>query len=131
MANRALPASVHKLNGTYQPCRHSEREEGRLELGDVYPECPDYIAQDHIAVQIWEDLRTIMEPSGLYTEADTSKIARYCMLEAEFRVKLDSFPTAKLQAIRLLERDLYLCPESRAKIGVKQKQEDNPFEKFK
>ena len=127
----ALPVEIHKQNGTYRPTRQRDREEGVLELDDKYPELPDHLADFPAAVEVWNEIKEIMEPSKIYNAADANKLTRYCLLEAEFRKKVNNFPINRMQTMRTLERDLYLCPSSRAKIGVKPKKEANAFEKFK
>ena len=63
------------------------------------------------------------------TITDAAKLARYCCLEAEFRTSPIEFPAAKLSQLRLMERDLYLDPEARAKIGVgSANKPSNPFD---
>lgn len=129
--SQALPVSVHKMNGTYQKCRHEDAEKGQFVFDEGYPEPPRELNNDYAAMVVWEEIRTIMEASKIYTQADAEKLARYCVLIAEFRATLAGFPVSKLNPLRSLEKDLYLCPTARAKLGVKQKEPENAFDKFK
>ena len=127
--NRRKPDNVHQLNGTYRNDRHAS-ENGGVQIKEGYPRPPKYL-KDLPAFEIWKEIQKVMKPAGLYTQADASKIAKYCVLEQEFRDLLVDFPANKLSQLRLMERDLYLDPESRAKLGVKKAKSGNPFDQFK
>ncbi|MGY8830820.1 MAG: hypothetical protein ACKVIS_14985 [Pseudomonadales bacterium] len=115
MAARRTPNNVHKLKGTFRPDRHAERVSGYQPPADGYPRPPEYLAG--AALVVWGEVEKVMGACNLYTQADAAKLARYCCIEAEFRAAPVEFPAAKLSQLRLIERDLYLDPEARAKVG--------------
>lgn len=149
MANRQLGLDVHKLNGTYRKDRHEKiAEDGKIDIPDQYPEMPEFLTYYEYAVYVWDRVKGVMESSRIYNEADAGKLARYCVLQAQFEEsviysncekddeEIDTdedgdnkhhFGASKLAQLRLLERDLYLDPEMRAKIGTKKKKVSNPF----
>ena len=126
MANRRTPDNVLKLRGTYRPDRHAKGKTGYQPPEAGYPVPPAYLPGAALAV--WREVEAVMGHCGLYTQADAAKLARYCCLEAHFRDDPVEFPAARLTQLRLTERDLYLDPEARAKIGAGQKATNtNPF----
>lgn len=126
MANRRTPDNVLKLKGTYRADRHGLKAEGYEPPAAGYPTAPDYLKGHQLAV--WRDVEAVMARCNLYTQADAAKLARYCCIEAEFRADPAAFPASKLAQLRLTERDLYLDPESRARIGSGTRQKKtNPF----
>ena len=111
-------------------------------------EMPEFLTYYEYAVYVWERVKGVMENSRIYNEADAGKLARYCVLQAQFEESIiysncekeneeidtdedgdnkHHFGASKLAQLRLLERDLYLDPEMRAKIGNKKKKASNPF----
>jgi phage terminase small subunit len=116
MANRRTPDNVLKLKGTFRPDRHASKVSGYEPPAPGYPQPPEYLAGAQLAV--WLEVESVMQGCNLYTQADAAKLARYCCIEAEFRADPALFPAAKLAQLRLMERDLYLDPEARAKIGI-------------
>lgn len=80
------------------------------------------------AVKHWNKIKKIMEPTGIYTEADADALSQYCILWVDFAFDPDAFPASKLAQMRLTRKDLYLDPESRAKLGGKKSSTSNPFE---
>lgn len=130
MANRKIPTNVHKLKGSYRKDRHGENGQPLI-LSD-YPDAPEYVIEYPGAIKVWDEVRAVMEPAAIYTRADSNKLSRYCILEAVFRDDPLTFSemSTRLTQIRLLENDLYLSPESRAKITGKQKGTDNKFSDF-
>lgn len=127
MTARRTPNNVHKLKGTYRPDRHAERVSGYQPPAVGYPHPPEYLAG--LALTVWGEVERVMGDCNLYTQADAAKLARYCCIEAEFRTSPIEFPAAKLSQLRLMERDLYLDPEARAKIGVgSANKPSNPFD---
>lgn len=126
MANRRTPDNVLKMRGTFRADRHSLKAEGYEPPAEGYPSPPDYLKGEQLAV--WHEVEAVMGRCNLYTQADASKVARYCCLEAQFRADPVEFPAARLTQLRLIERDLYLDPESRARIGSGTKgKKTNPF----
>lgn len=127
MAARRTPNNVHKLKGTYRPDRHAERVSGYQPPAVGYPRPPEYLSG--LALAVWGEVEQVMGDCNLYTQADAAKLARYCCIEAEFRTDPCQFPAAKLSQLRLMERDLYLDPEARAKVGGSAKaRPQNPFD---
>ncbi|MCQ2029037.1 hypothetical protein [Stutzerimonas zhaodongensis] len=126
MANRRTPDNVLKMRGTFRADRHASKVESYEPPAEGYPTPPDYLQGTQLAV--WREVEAVMGRCNLYTQADASKVARYCCLEAQFRADPVEFPAAKLTQLRLTERDLYLDPESRARIGTGSRgQKANPF----
>jgi phage terminase small subunit len=126
MANRRTPDNVLKLKGTYRPDRHAKGPEGYQAPAEGYPQPLEYLSGPALA--IWREVEAVMGGCNLYTQADAAKLARYCCIEAEFRADPAEFPAAKLTQLRLMERDLYLDPEARAKVGATAKPKtSNPF----
>ena len=126
MAARRTPDNVHKLKGTFRPDRHAKNTAERELPAPGYPQPLAYLKSDALAV--WREVEAVMSACNLYTQADAAKLARYCCIEAEFRAAPCEFPAAKLTQLRLMERDLYLDPEARAKIGAGGKPKStNPF----
>lgn len=127
--NRRKPDNVHRLNGTYRPHRHGQKRGDGPDIKKGYPKPPAYLKETP-AFDVWKEIQKVMKDADIYTQADAAKIARYCVLEAEFRLTLTEYPTPKLAQLRLMERDLYLDPESRAKLGVSKTKSANPFDQF-
>lgn len=126
MANRRTPASVHQIKGTFRPDRHATAPDGYQPPAEGYPLPPAYL--DAAALEVWREVEAVMRPCCIYTQADAAKLARYCCIEAEFRSGPADFPAAKLSQLRLMERDLYLDPEARAKVGaISTAKTKNPF----
>lgn len=126
MAARRTPNNVHKLKGTFRPDRHGESQQDYQPPVEGYPRPPEYLAGPALAV--WGEVERVMSKCNLYTQADAAKLARYCCIEAEFRSGPCEFPAAKLSQLRLMERDLYLDPEARAKVvGTSKAKPMNPF----
>jgi phage terminase small subunit len=126
MAARRTPNNVHKLKGTFRADRHAQGPADYQPPAEGYPQPLDYLSGSALAV--WREVETIMGNCKLYTQADAAKLARYCCIEAEFRADPAEFPAAKLTQLRLIERDLYLDPEARAKVGATtQTKKANPF----
>lgn len=92
-----------------------------------YPEPPEYLRSNDLAMVVWNQLKYQMEDKGLYQEVDAAKIARYCCLEAEFRLGPNEYPSAKLAQLRLNERDLFLSPDTRVASGTGDTPPENPF----
>ncbi|OEO23096.1 hypothetical protein AX279_22490 [Pseudomonas sp. J237] len=126
MANRRKPDNVLKLQGTYRIDRHAPKVSEYEPPAPGYPRAPEYLNENHLAV--WREVEVAMGGCNLYTQADASKIARYCCIEAEFRASPTDFHASKLAQLRLMERDLYLDPEARAKLGgIGKSKKSNPF----
>lgn len=126
MANRRTPDNVLKLKGTFRADRHASKVKGYEPPAAGYPQPPAYLVGEQLAV--WNEVEAVMGQCNLYTQADAAKLARYCCIEAQFRSDPIEFPAAKLTQLRLMERDLYLDPEARAKIGTTHKEaKGNPF----
>ncbi len=126
MANRRTPDNVHKLKGTFRADRHAQGPDGYQPPAEGYPQPLEYLGEPARAV--WREVEAVMAGCNLYTQADAAKLARYCCIEAEFRASPEAFPAAKLTQLRLIERDLYLDPEARAKVGAASKPKTrNPF----
>lgn len=115
MAARRTPDNVHKLKGTFRPDRHAKNTTERELPAPGYPQPLAYLSAD--AMVVWREVEATMSTCNLYTQADAAKLARYCCIESEFRADPAAFPSAKLAQLRLMERDLYLDPEARAKVG--------------
>ena len=81
-------------------------------------------------MEIWGKLKTLMVDMNIYQKPDAAKIARYCCLESEFRVNTEEFPSAKLAQLRLIERDLYLSPDTREALKNDAVEVENPFIKL-
>ena len=130
MANRKLPDNVHKLRGTHRKDRHGDSNDAFVSAG--YPEAPSHVVRYPGAIDVWNEIKAAMEEVDIYTSADSNKLARYCILEAAFRIDPAGFSktAARLTQLRLLENDLYLSPESRATIGGKKKDNHNRFSDF-
>ena len=126
MAARRTPNNVHKLKGTFRADRHAQGPAAYEPPAEGYPRPPEYLVGPALAV--WGEVEQVMGKCNLYTQADAAKVARYCCIEAEFRADPCQFPAAKLSQLRLMERDLYLDPEARAKVGGSAKTgPKNPF----
>lgn len=126
MANRRTPDNVLKMRGTFRADRHGSKAEGYEPPAEGYPTPPDYLKGPQLAV--WREVEATMGRCNLYTQADAAKLARYCCIEAQFRADPVEFPAARLAQLRLTERDLYLDPESRARIGSGTRaKKTNPF----
>jgi len=126
MANRRTPDNVLKLRGTYRADRHQNGPADYQPPAAGYPVAPAYLSG--AARAVWTELEAVMGNCGLYTQADAAKLGRYCCLEAQFRDDPAEFPAARLTQLRLMERDLYLDPEARAKVGAaRQAPKANPF----
>ena len=130
MANRKLPTNVHKMRGTHRKHRHGSNDKSLLDSS--YPERPKHVDDYPGAGTVWHEIKEAMEEAGVYTIVDTNKLARYCILEAGFRADPLTFSetAARLTQLRLLKNDLYLSPESRAKVGGKKGSSDNKFKDF-
>jgi phage terminase small subunit len=127
MAARRTPNNVHKLKGTFRADRHSQGPADYQPPAEGYPRPPEYLIG--LALAVWGEVEQVMGKCNLYTQADAAKLARYCCIEAEFRTAPVEFPAAKLSQLRLMERDLYLDPEARAKVGgASASKSANPFE---
>lgn len=124
-----LPAELHRKKGNYRPSRHAKREEGTIEIEDGYPSPTMQLTSGQL--EIWNNIRRIMEPSNIYNDADAYKLTRYCVAQDRFHRELDDMPIYLWDTLRKLEKELYLCPQERIKIGVKKKSSDNAFDKFK
>ena len=130
MANRKMPNNVHRMKGTLRKDRHGTTTDAILTAS--YPDMPEHVAGDAVAAKVWEEVKAAMSEANIYTSADSNKLARYCILEAGFRADPIGFSetAARLTQLRLLENDLYLSPESRAKVGGKKDKKSNRFSDF-
>lgn len=128
--SRKIPNNVHKLNGTYRRDRHGQATEPVL--SPDYPDTPDYVVKYPGALVVWNQIKSVMQGANIYTRAEGNKLARYCILEAEFRNNPLAFSemSTRLTQLRLLENDLYLSPESRARIGGKKNEQVNRFSDY-
>lgn len=124
---RRKPNQVLELQGTKRKDRHSAQTDGSFD--PCYPDPPDYLTDKQL--EIWHFVKECMEPANLYTKSDASKLARYCVMEIEWRTMLTEFPATKLAQLRSLEKDLYLDPEMRQKLGLAKSKPQNAFDKFK
>jgi len=124
---RTLPEEVKKATGNYRPSRHERKNEDPA-AGQPFPEAPVWLPE--AAQRVWAEVRETMEPLKLISAADTHTLARYCVLEAEFRAAPDDMPVAKINTTRQLANDLYMSPSMRAKIGSLQPKtdEENEFD---
>lgn len=131
MGNRRLPNNIHKMRGSFKKCRHGSNlaiDDSEL-VEPEYPNMPEHVETYPGASKVWEEVRYAMIGANVYSTADSNKLARYCILEACFRTDPIQFTetASRLTQLRLLENDLYLSPESRAKVGGKKDKVDNSF----
>lgn len=68
------PAEVHKSQGTYQPCRHDERE-GGIELSGK-PEPPKSLLVKHR--KVWDRIVPDLWEAGVLRAIDTDNLAAMC-----------------------------------------------------
>lgn len=64
--HNAKTTAQHKADGTYQPCRHSERADNAAAIGK--PEKPDWLSEQQNA--IWDEVVDYL-PDGCVGRADT------------------------------------------------------------
>ena len=126
MAGRRLPNNVHDLQGTKQKCRHGESSDPLLEA--KYPAPPAVIKANEAALKKWNEVKKIMEPAEIYTAADVDALTQYCLMMSDYISDPKEFPATKLAQLRLVRKDLYLDPESRAKVTGKAGTKTNPFD---
>lgn len=124
-----LPTEVHKKKGTFQPCRHADRDEGELVIEEGYPSPSQQLKPGEL--EIWNEIRRIMEPSNIYTDADSYRLTRYCVAQNRFHEEGIDMPIYLWDQLRKLEDQLYLSIKERIILGVKKKTPDNAFDKFK
>ena len=134
MGNRRLPNNIHKIRGTLKKCRHGSNLviDDSERVKPEYPNMPEHVETYPGASKIWNEVREAMIGANVYSTADANKLARYCILEACFRTDPVGFTEkpSRLTQLRLLENDLYLSPESRAKVGGKKDKVANSFTGF-
>lgn len=128
MSNKKL-VSIHKNQGTYQKCRHEDRND--LELPPGIPEKPDYL--NKLASKEWDRVVPLLAEHGIISDIDGPSIALYCELYDEFintRTCPAAFNAAKISAMRAALADLGMCPIARTKIPGKEKPPPagNPFQ---
>lgn len=121
MANPRKPASAHKLNGTYRPDRHGDR----ISVPESGPEKPGWLSAP--AEVEWDRVMEMMSDSGFLCRTDSSALATYCELLAEFAAGPADFPAGRLGQMRLLMSELGLTPNGRAKMPERNEDKDNPF----
>ena len=107
--------------------RKPDKSDKKSKENYQYPEPPEYLLSNQLAMEVWNQLREQMKDKGVYLQVDAAKIARYCCLEAEFRLGPEEYPSAKLAQLRLNERDLYLSPDARDSYGTGDAPPENPF----
>ncbi len=129
MSRRKTPNNVHNLNGSFRNDRHGGGKEVAIPEG--YPEVPEFLKDYAPALRVWDSIKVVMESSNIYTAADALILARYCQMQAEFQACPAKYTAAEKRELRALESQLYLNPESRARLGIKKKDSTNPFDKFK
>lgn len=130
MGRKRLPASVHVLKGTFQPCRHGEKDAPPM-LPHATLEPPEWLS--HLAKAEWIRVVKVLEPAKVLTEGDVALLITYCGLFAEQQwlltnqLPLDGPKSAQL---RLCASELGLTPSSRAKLGTARGKKENPFGEF-
>jgi len=124
MANQRLPDNVHKMQGTYQKCRHGEPDE-KLDVSVVMPGKPDYL--DDLAAGEWDRVTAVLEKKGLLTELDRTILAQYCALYGKFAADPIGFTASDHTQLRLQEQELGFTPSSRGKITVAKEDKGDDF----
>jgi phage terminase small subunit len=122
MPNHRKPASVHKLQGTFQPCRHGGPEP-EIELGE--PEIPEWLSPAGVAE--WRRICKILVPANYLAKSDAAALGMYCELVSQMSEDPAEFPAAKITQLRMLMGELGLTPASRAKMPAREKPKESPF----
>ena len=115
MPNARKPDNIHKLKGTYQPCRHGDPD-NKPDWSEGFPPMPACIANNKGAKKEWNRLKKNV-PSGVITITDMSSFAQYCLLWSQMDEEGVDFGATKHSQLRLIEADLSFTPSSRGKIG--------------
>ena len=115
MANKRIPDNVHKLKGTYQPCRHGDPET-KPDWDESFPDIPDCVAEIPEAAAEWLRVSNFV-PAGVITQTDRTAFSQYCVLWSEFVKDPEGFPSSKHAQLKLVQQELGFTPISRGKIG--------------
>lgn len=127
MANMRLPDNVHRLNGTYQPCRHGDDAE-KPDWDESLPEMPQAVAERPEAAKVWE-WAIGAAPRGVITKTDQGLLAQYALLAATLYASPETFSASDHTQFRLIQQELGFTPASRGKItGPKQGEKESGFE---
>ncbi len=120
MPARRKPDNIHKLNGTFQPCRHGDPDT-KPEWNESFPRMPKCIDDD--AKAEWKYIKSVV-PDGVITMTDKTALAQYCVLWSEFKSDPVGFPSSKHAQLKLVQQELGFTPSSRGKIGGTPKKEE-------
>lgn len=111
--SQAKTVAQHKLDGTYQPCRHDGVvQEDPAE--SKFPSPPDWISAR--AREQWNAIKLEMGSIGIIRIPDRAVMIIHCELFAEYQECPREFPASKVAQLRATLNDLYLTPVSRAKM---------------
>ena len=128
MARPKIPIKILKNKGTYQECRHGDRDE--IELPTAIPEKPEFLSD--CASEEWDRLVPLLMDYGIISDIDGAVLAVYCELFSEFKSTRScpaAFPASKFASLRAASADLGLSPAARTKIPASKKdpKKKNPF----
>lgn len=127
--SQAKPRNIHKLKGTYQPCRHGADDEV-LDFDDVMPEAPACL--DTEAKIEWIRICKVFKGKKVLTEGDRAMLTAYCQIWSKLAGDPQEFKANDYAQLRGLCGDLGLSPISRSKLRLKsaEKKKKTGFEDF-
>lgn len=89
---KPVPASIHKLKGTYRPDRHG----GEPEVESVLPDPPDYL--DDVAQAEWRRIAPELHKAGILSKLDIVVLEMYCSIYSRWRYAEKKIHTRKTHA---------------------------------
>ncbi len=127
MPAKKTPHNLKLLQGNYRPSRHGAIPD---QLVCTYPEIPSYFNKR--LIQIWIEVKNILEPHGYVDIVHSLTVEMYCKLLHESRTNTE-FSAARLTQLRLMAADLGMTPVSFERMPRPKKDKDdtpNPFKGF-
>ena len=74
MPRKAKPTNLHKLQGTYQKCRHSKSQTLEIESDAIEP--PPQLSRQ--ALEHWDVIAQQLKKAGVLSNMDVDALAIYC-----------------------------------------------------
>ena len=120
-----------KMRGTYQECRHGDRNPPKPELSDD-TKPPAWLNRK--TKRLYRKLAKQLVETGIFTTLDSKFLALYCALYVQTRTSLEAgedVASAKMAQLRAMSNDLGLSPAGRERLTVKPpKKGPNKFSRF-
>ncbi len=120
------PASLHIVNGTFEPSRHAARAaEEPIAAGSLAK--PKHLKGR--ASKIWDEAAPLLT---WLAEADSPTLALWCELEMEVRRSVADMTASRISQWRALASELGMTPSGRARIGTAKAnaKEKDPRQKY-